>query len=63
MLTLNKPIVIGEVGPKTINGQFEYSLWLDFLQKNNIFICVSFRPNAIKNKYPKISHFLIWSGP
>jgi beta-mannanase len=27
MLTLNKPIVIGEVGPKTVTGQFDYSLW------------------------------------
>ena len=31
MLTLNKPIVLGEVGPKNTNGQFDYTLWLDTL--------------------------------
>jgi hypothetical protein len=41
MVTLNKPIVLGEVGPKTTNGQHDYSLWLDFHSKNRIFIFVS----------------------
>ncbi len=27
MIKLNKPFVLGEVGPHTTNGQFDYGLW------------------------------------
>jgi mannan endo-1,4-beta-mannosidase len=27
MIKLNKPFALGEVGPHTTNGQFDYSLW------------------------------------
>ena len=31
MLTFNKPIVIGEVDPKSTDDQLDYSLWLHIL--------------------------------
>ncbi len=27
MIKLNKPFALGEVGPHTTDGNFEYSLW------------------------------------
>ncbi|CAF1398559.1 unnamed protein product [Adineta ricciae] len=47
MLALNKPTILGEVGPRTADGQFDYSLL----------------PIAIRNKYPKVSYLLTWAGP
>ncbi|CAF0795498.1 unnamed protein product [Adineta ricciae] len=47
MLALNKPMILGEVGPRTTDGQFDFSLW----------------PTAIRNKYPKVSYLLTWAGP
>jgi hypothetical protein len=33
MIKLNKPFALGEVGPRTPNGSFDYSLWLEFIHK------------------------------
>lgn len=27
MISLNKTFALGEVGPSTVNGQFEYTRW------------------------------------
>ena len=31
MIQLNKPFAIGELGPGTPNGSFDYGLWYSFI--------------------------------
>jgi hypothetical protein len=40
MTKLNKPFALGEVGPRTPNGNFDYSLWYGFIhkEKESLFI-------------------------
>ncbi|CAF1220072.1 unnamed protein product [Adineta ricciae] len=45
MITLNKVFALGEVGPSTVNNQFEYTRWL----------------TAIETKFPNITYFLAWN--
>jgi hypothetical protein len=42
MIKLNKPFALGEVGPRTPNGSFDYSLWLEFIYKENNFYLFMF---------------------
>ncbi len=62
MIKLNKPFALGEVGPHTINGTFDYSLWylLIFI---NLFVFYLFRPIAIQNHFNLVAYFFAWNGP
>ncbi|CAF0882436.1 unnamed protein product [Adineta ricciae] len=46
MVRLGKPFALGEVGPHTTDGKFDYSLW----------------PIAIANRFNLISYFFAWDG-
>ncbi|UJR27042.1 hypothetical protein I4U23_008346 [Adineta vaga] len=45
MITLNKVFALGEIGPSTVNNQFEYTRWL----------------TAIETKFPQVAYFLAWN--
>ncbi|CAF3432743.1 unnamed protein product [Rotaria sp. Silwood1] len=45
MLNLNKPFALGEVGPSTTNGQFDYNKWI----------------TAIQTRFPRVAYFLAWN--
>ncbi|CAF0810270.1 unnamed protein product [Rotaria sordida] len=45
MLNLNKPFALGEVGPSTTNGQFDYNRWI----------------TTIQSRFPRVAYFLAWN--